>query len=137
MEHVDFLAADAHKWLLGPCGAGLFFVKRDLQAKLNPPVYGWHNVRNPNFIAQETIEFRGGAAKFEAGHAQSGRPRSACWPRMELALEIGVDAHRRRTGPQTRVVRARLAGERFERAQSRTETGGAAASPRFFCRARI
>src|SRR5262249_17712533 len=26
-ENVDFLAADAHKWLLGPCGAGLLFVR--------------------------------------------------------------------------------------------------------------
>ncbi|HZI32686.1 MAG TPA: aminotransferase class V-fold PLP-dependent enzyme, partial [Candidatus Binatia bacterium] len=45
VEHVDFLAADAHKWLLGPCGAGLLYVKKDLHEKLNPPVYGWHNVR--------------------------------------------------------------------------------------------
>src|ERR1035437_4015615 len=29
VEHVDFLAADAHKWLLGPCGAGIFYVRRD------------------------------------------------------------------------------------------------------------
>ena len=31
VEHVDFLAADAHKWLLGPCGAGIFYVRRELQ----------------------------------------------------------------------------------------------------------
>ena len=49
VEYVDFLAADAHKWLLGPCGAGILYVKTDLQEKLNPPVYGWHNVRNPEF----------------------------------------------------------------------------------------
>src|SRR5208337_1801955 len=67
VEEVDFLAADAHKWLLGPCGAGVFYVRRELQEKLNPPVYGWHNVRNPNFVAQDKIEFRSGAAKFEAG----------------------------------------------------------------------
>lgn len=24
-QHVDFLAADAHKWLLGPCGAGFMY----------------------------------------------------------------------------------------------------------------
>lgn len=90
VEHVDFLAADAHKWLLGPCGAGVFYVKRDLQAKLNPPVYGWHNVRNPNFIAQETIEYRSGAAKFEAGtHNLVGLV--GLLTAMELALEIGVD----------------------------------------------
>jgi selenocysteine lyase/cysteine desulfurase len=90
VEHVDFLAADAHKWLLGPCGAGIFYVKRDLQAKLNPPVYGWHNVRNPNFVAQEKIEFRAGAAKFEAGtHNLVGL--LGLIAAMDLALEIGVD----------------------------------------------
>ena len=91
VEHVDFLAADAHKWLLGPCGAGLLYVKKDLQEKLNPPVYGWHNVRNPNFVAQEKIEFRSGAAKFEAGtHNLVGL--AGLLAAMELALEIGVDA---------------------------------------------
>ena len=90
VEHVDFLAADAHKWLLGPCGAGLLYVKKDLQEKLNPPVYGWHNVRNPDFVAQETIEFRQGAAKFEAGtHNLVGL--AGLVAALELALEIGVD----------------------------------------------
>ena len=36
VEHVDFLAADAHKWLLGPCAAGVFYVRRDLQDRLAP-----------------------------------------------------------------------------------------------------
>src|SRR5580693_7371260 len=90
VEHVDFLAADAHKWLLGPCGAGVFYVKRDLQEKLNPPVYGWHNVRNQNFVAQDKIEFRSGAAKFEAGtHNLIGL--IGLLAAMELALEIGVE----------------------------------------------
>ncbi len=90
VEHVDFLAADSHKWLLGPCGAGLLYVKKDLQEKLNPPVYGWHNVRNPNFVAQEKIELRSGAAKFEAGtHNLVGL--AGLLAALELALEIGVD----------------------------------------------
>ena len=90
VENVDFLAADSHKWLLGPCGAGIFYVKRDLQEKLNPPIYGWHNVRNPNFVAQEKIELRSGAAKFEAGtHNLIGLV--GLLAAMELALEIGVE----------------------------------------------
>jgi len=67
VEYVDFLAGDAHKWLLGPCGAGILYVRRELQARLNPPIYGWHNVNNPNFVAQENIEFRDDARKYEAG----------------------------------------------------------------------
>jgi len=89
-KYVDFLAADAHKWMLGPCGAGVFYVKSDLQPRLNPPVYGWHNVRNPNFVAQDTIEYRSGAAKFEAGtHNLVGL--IGLLTAMELALEIGVE----------------------------------------------
>jgi selenocysteine lyase/cysteine desulfurase len=90
VEHVDFLAADAHKWLLGPCGAGIFYVKKDLQEKLNPPIYGWHNIRSPNFVAQDKIEFRSGAVKFEAG-TQNLLGLVGLIASMELALEIGVE----------------------------------------------
>ncbi|MGA3267702.1 MAG: aminotransferase class V-fold PLP-dependent enzyme [Verrucomicrobiota bacterium] len=90
VEHVDFLAADAHKWLLGPCGAGLLYVRRDLQEKLNPPVYGWHNVRNPDFVAQEQIVFRRGALKYEAG-TQNLLGLIGLIAAMELALEMGVE----------------------------------------------
>jgi len=90
VEHVDFLAADAHKWLLGPCGAGIFYVRRELQEKLNPPIYGWHNVRNPNFVAQEQIVFRNGAVKYEAG-TQNLVGLVGLIASMELALEIGVE----------------------------------------------
>ncbi|MGA2786503.1 MAG: aminotransferase class V-fold PLP-dependent enzyme [Verrucomicrobiota bacterium] len=91
VEHVDFLAADAHKWLLGPCGAGLLYVRRGLQEKLNPPVYGWHNVRCPNFVAQEQIIFRNGAAKYEAGtHNLLGLVGLIA--ALELVLETGIEA---------------------------------------------
>ena len=90
VEHVDFLAADAHKWLLGPCGAGVLYVRRELQEKLNPPLYGWHNVRSPNFVAQDEIAFRPGALKFEAGtHNLLGVVGLIA--SLELVLEIGVE----------------------------------------------
>ena len=69
VEHVDFLAADAHKWLLGPCGAGLLYVRRELQ---------------------EQIVFRSGAVKYEAGtHNLLGLVGLIA--ALELALEIGVE----------------------------------------------
>ena len=90
VEHVDILAADAHKWLLGPCGAGLLYVRREIQDRVNPPIYGWHNVRCPNFVAQEQIVFRNGAAKYEAGtHNLLGLVGLIA--AMELVLEIGVE----------------------------------------------
>jgi cysteine desulfurase/selenocysteine lyase len=90
VEHVDFLAADAHKWLLGPCGAGLMYVRREVQDRLNPPVYGWHNVQCPDFVAQERLTFRSDARKFEAGtHNLIGIV--GLMAAMELILEVGVE----------------------------------------------
>ena len=90
VEKVDFLAADAHKWLLGPCAAGLMFVRHELQEKLRPPVYGWNNVRCPNYVAQEQIVFRKDAHRFEAGtHNLLGIV--GLHAAMELILEIGVE----------------------------------------------
>ena len=90
LERVDFLAADGHKWLLGPCGAGLMYVRQSLQDKLHPPIYGWHNVRSPDFVAQEQIVLRSGAARYEAGtHNLLGLVGLVS--AMELLLEIGVD----------------------------------------------
>jgi len=91
VEHVDLLAADAHKWLLGPCGAGLMYVRREVQARVNPPLHGWHNVLSPNFVAQEHIVFRPDARKYEAGtHNLLGL--AGLTAALELILEIGVDA---------------------------------------------
>jgi len=90
VEYVDFLAADAHKWLLGPCAAGVLYVRRELIARMEPPVYGWHNVRCPNFMAQEEMVLRDDARRFEAG---SHNLLSVVGLRaaLELALEIGPE----------------------------------------------
>jgi cysteine desulfurase/selenocysteine lyase len=89
-QHADFIAADAHKWLLGPCGAGFLYVRRNWHEALRPIVYGWNNVRCPDFVAAEEIKFRTGAHRYEAGsHSMLGLAglRAA----LTLALEIGVE----------------------------------------------
>ena len=90
VEHVDMLAADAHKWLLGPCAAGLLYVRRALQDRVNPPLYGWHNVSCPDFISQERISMRKDARKYEAGtHNLIGAVGLVA--ALELILEIGLE----------------------------------------------
>ena len=69
VEHVDFLAADAHKWMLGPCSAGILYVKREMQDRLKPVVQGWHNLSCPDFIAQETLDYKPDGRRYEAGTA--------------------------------------------------------------------
>lgn len=90
VENVDFLAADSHKWMLGPCAAGLLYVRKELQEHLRPPVHGWNNLRSPNFIAQEELVYQPGARRYEAGtHNWIGLVGMAA--AMELLLELGID----------------------------------------------
>jgi len=91
VDHVDFLAADSHKWLLGPCGAGVLYVRRELQDTLKPIVHGWNNVRCPEFVTEEDIVFRPDARRYEAGsHTILGLAglRAA----FGLLEEVGVEA---------------------------------------------
>src|ERR1035438_769112 len=90
VEQVDLLAADAHKWLLGPCGAGVMYVRGAVQGRINPPIYGWNNVRCPSYVAQEQIVLRTGSQKYEAGtHNLLGIVGLVT--AMELLVELGVE----------------------------------------------
>ena len=90
VDHVDFLAADAHKWLLGPLAAGIFYVRKDLQEKFRPPIYGWHNVRCPNYVAQEQIVYPPDARRYEAG-SENFLGLVGLHASMELLLDIGIE----------------------------------------------
>jgi len=87
----DFLAADAHKWLLGPCAAGLLVVRRSAQEHLQPIVQGWHNLRSPDFLAQEQLVFKPDARRYEAG-TPNLTGLFGLRAAIELLEEIGVDA---------------------------------------------
>ncbi len=47
VDHVDFLSADAHKWMLGPMAIGIVFVRREHFELLRPTLLGAWNVRLP------------------------------------------------------------------------------------------
>ena len=90
MEYVDFAAADAHKWLLGPCAAGLMYVRKEVQDHLLPTTHGWHNIRCPNFVAQEQLNYRTDARRYEAGTANLVG-LAGLGAAMELLLEVGIE----------------------------------------------
>jgi cysteine desulfurase / selenocysteine lyase len=90
VEHIDFLAADAHKWLLGPCAAGIFYVRQEVQERLRPTTLGWNNVRCPNYVAQEALTLRSGAHRYEAGSANL-LGLVGLHAAMELLLEVGIE----------------------------------------------
>ena len=63
----DFLAADAHKWMLGPVGAGVLMVRKKAWDRLRPPLLGSWNVVSPEFLAQPEIRFESGGRRYEPG----------------------------------------------------------------------
>jgi cysteine desulfurase / selenocysteine lyase len=66
-SEVDFLSADAHKWLLGPLAMGVVHVSRDRAELCRPTLLGSWNVKSPDFQAQEEIEFEEGGRRYEPG----------------------------------------------------------------------
>lgn len=64
---VDFLAADGHKWMLGPEGAGIFFIRRRLLDKVRPLSIGWMNVVNAQDFGDYDYTLRPDARRFECG----------------------------------------------------------------------
>ena len=67
VENVDFLSADAHKWMLGPLAIGIVYVARRNFEICRPTLLGAWNVRSPDFIAQEEIVFEETARRYEPG----------------------------------------------------------------------
>ena len=67
VEHVDFLSADAHKWLLGPLAAGIVFVARSRFEECRPTLLGSWNIKSPDFLAQTVIQFEEGGRRYEPG----------------------------------------------------------------------
>lgn len=70
---IDFLAADGHKWMLGPEGAGIAFIRREHLKRLRPFGVGWHSVENPFEFRKSDLRLRDEASRYEGGsHNMSG-----------------------------------------------------------------
>jgi len=64
---VDFLSADGHKWLLGPEGAGLFYLRREHLDRLRPIGVGWNSVAHAYDFNRVELALKPSAARYEGG----------------------------------------------------------------------
>jgi cysteine desulfurase/selenocysteine lyase len=88
--HIDALAADGHKWLLGPEGCGILYVRKSQQDSIFPEEFGWTNVAAYNDYASRDMALRQDAGRYECGTLNTigchGLRAS-----IELVLEAGVE----------------------------------------------
>lgn len=66
---VDFLAADGHKWLLGPEGAGVAMIRRRHLDTLRCGNVGWGSVKASHNYSDPQFDLRDDASRFEPGSA--------------------------------------------------------------------
>lgn len=88
---VDFLAADGHKWMLGPEGAGIAYIGREHLEKLRPIGPGWHSVMPGQDYTHIELNLRPTAARYEGG-SQNNAGMLALGASLELLAGLGLDS---------------------------------------------
>lgn len=87
--HIDALAADGHKWLLGPEGCAILYISRELQDRVEPVEFGWTNVARYEDYASRDMTLRPDAGRYECGTLNT----IGCYglrASMEFLLEVGT-----------------------------------------------
>jgi selenocysteine lyase/cysteine desulfurase len=84
---LDALAADGHKWMLGPEGAGIFFIRRACIDRLHAIGVGWNSVVGATDFG--TIDFR---MKPNASRWEGGSPNIAGIVGLGASLRLLLDA---------------------------------------------
>ena len=65
--HIDTLAADGHKWMMGPEGCGILYISEALQDQVDPVEFGWTNVAGYNDYGSRDMALRPDAGRYECG----------------------------------------------------------------------
>ncbi|MDZ4730491.1 MAG: aminotransferase class V-fold PLP-dependent enzyme [Xanthomonadales bacterium] len=87
--HIDFLAADAHKWLLGPEGIAVFYSTAKARDQLQLQQVGWHMLESHWSFSATTSPTKT-ARKFEAGSPNT-LGQVAMQASLQLLMNHGVD----------------------------------------------
>jgi selenocysteine lyase/cysteine desulfurase len=121
---IHALAADGHKWLLGPEGCGVLYVQKNMQDGIAPVEFGWTNVAGYNDYASRDMALRPDAGRYECGTLNT----VGCYglrAAIEFLLEVGVEriaAHVQQLGDQ---IAAGARAKGYEVLGSRAPSSGA------------
>lgn len=88
--HIDGLAADGHKWMLGPEGNGVLYVRRGWQDSIEPVEFGWMNPATYADYGLRDMTPRPDAGRYECGTLNT----VGCFglrAALDFLLEAGVE----------------------------------------------
>ncbi len=88
--NIDALAADGHKWLLGPEGCGILYIRKERQDEIEPMEFGWTNVAKYYDYSSRDMALRPDAGRYECGTLNT----IGCYglrASVEFLLEVGVE----------------------------------------------
>ncbi|NOY42194.1 MAG: aminotransferase class V-fold PLP-dependent enzyme [Planctomycetes bacterium] len=87
---IDGLAADGHKWLLGPEGAGIAYLSQASLARLRPTGVGWQSVQHAHDFSRIELKLKTTADRYEGGsHNMPGF--LALGASIDLLVSLGVE----------------------------------------------
>ena len=107
--HIDFLAADAHKWLLGPEGVAVFYSRPEARERLSLLQQGWHMCEQPWHFQREDWSPAVSGQRFEAGSPNS-LGAAALYAASGLLLEWKIRKVEERVLANSAYLIARLPG---------------------------
>ena len=89
-DHIDFLSADGHKWMLSVEGLGGFYISKNVVDRIRPTTMGWGNVVNAENFMDYDFTLQKDAKKFEEGTPNTISIH-AFGAALGLLLETGID----------------------------------------------
>jgi len=104
---IDFLAADGHKWMLGPEGAGIFYLRREHLDRLRPLGVGWGSVVHAHDFGRIELTLKHDASRYEGG-SQNTPGMIALGASLRLLASYGTRALGRRIVEVADLARRRL-----------------------------
>ena len=88
--NIDALAADGHKWLLGPEGCGVLYVRKERLDEIEPVEFGWTNVAKYYDYSSRDMTLRSDAGRYECGTLNT----IGCYglrASIEFLLDVGIE----------------------------------------------
>jgi selenocysteine lyase/cysteine desulfurase len=89
-SHIDALAADGHKWMLGTEGNGILYIRRKWLDAIEPVEFGWTNPANYADYSSRDMTLRPNAGRYECGTLNT----IGCFglrAAIDFLLEVGIE----------------------------------------------